>query len=47
VPTQFVIKPDHLLPHDERVVERHGQYVIVEKVGHSSERARELDPRSE
>jgi hypothetical protein len=47
VATQFFIKPDHLLPHDERVVERHDHYVVVEKVGHASERARELDPRSE
>jgi hypothetical protein len=47
VPTQFVIKPGHLLPDDERIVERHGQYLIVEKVGHAGERARQLDPRSD
>ena len=47
VPTHFAIKPDHLLPENERVVERHGDYVVVEKVGHAGERARELDPRSD
>lgn len=47
VPTRFVIKPDHLLPEDERVVERHGEYLVVEKVGHAGERARQLDPRSD
>lgn len=29
----------------ERVVERHGRYVIVEKFGEGAEVARELDPR--
>jgi hypothetical protein len=47
VPTRFVIKPDHLLPEDERVVERHGEYLVVEKVGHAGARARQLDPRSD
>lgn len=47
VSTQFVIKPGHLLPDDERVVERHDEYLVVEKVGHAGERARELDPRTD
>jgi hypothetical protein len=46
VPTQFVVKPDHVLPDQELVVERNDEYVIVEKVGHAGERARQLDPRS-
>lgn len=45
-PTQFVIKPGHLLPENERIVERHGEYLVVEKVGEAGERARELDPRT-
>jgi hypothetical protein len=44
---QFVIKPGHLLPDDERVVERHGEYLVVEKVGYAGERARQLDPRDD
>jgi hypothetical protein len=46
-PTHFLIKPGHLFVEDERVVERHAEYLVVEKVGHAGERARELDPRSE
>jgi hypothetical protein len=45
VSTQFIVKPDHVLPDDERVVERHPQYIVVEKFGHAGERARDLDPR--
>jgi len=47
VATHFVVKPDHVLPEEERVVERHGDYMVVEKFGHAGERARELDPRSD
>jgi hypothetical protein len=47
VATHFVIKPDHLLPDDERIVERHGEYLVVEKIGHAGERARQLDPRND
>jgi hypothetical protein len=45
VPTHFMIKPEHLLPDEERVVERHPDYLVVEKLGVAAERARELDPR--
>jgi len=45
VPTQFLVKPDHVLPEEERVVERQAQYAVVEKVGRAGERARQLDPR--
>jgi hypothetical protein len=47
VATHFMIKPGHWLPDEERVVERHGDYLVVEKVGHAGERARQLDPRSD
>lgn len=45
VPTHFMIKPEHVLPDEERVVERHPNYLVVEKLGHAAERARQLDPR--
>jgi hypothetical protein len=45
VPTHFFVKPDHVLPEEERIVERQAQYVVVEKVGRAGERARQLDPR--
>jgi hypothetical protein len=45
VPTHFIVKPDHVLPEEERVVERQAQYVVVEKFGRAGERARQLDPR--
>jgi hypothetical protein len=44
--THFLVKPDHVLPEEERVVERHPQFIVVEKFGHAGERARDLDPRS-
>jgi hypothetical protein len=47
VPTRFVIKPGHLLPDEERVIEQHGDYLVVEKVGYAGERASQLDPRSD
>jgi hypothetical protein len=47
VPTQFVVKPGHVLPDEETVVERHAEYIVVEKFGHAGERARQLDPRSD
>jgi hypothetical protein len=31
---------------EERVIERHRDYLVVEKIGVAGERARELDPRS-
>jgi hypothetical protein len=46
-PTHFIVKPDHVLPEEERVVERQAQYVVVEKYGRAGERARQLDPRSD
>jgi hypothetical protein len=45
-PTRFIVKPDHVLATDERVIEEHRDYVIVEKTGRAGERARQLDERS-
>jgi hypothetical protein len=45
VPTHFFVKPDHVLPEEERIVERQAQYVVVEKFGRAGQRARQLDPR--
>jgi hypothetical protein len=47
VPTHFVVKPAHVLPESERIVDERGGYTIVEKVGHAGDRARQLDPRSD
>lgn len=47
VPTHFIVKPGHELADEERVVETHGEYLVVEKIGHAGERAAELDPRSD
>jgi hypothetical protein len=46
VPTQFLVKPEHLMVDEEQVVERHPNYLVVKKVGHAAERARQIDPRS-
>jgi hypothetical protein len=45
VPTRFVVRPGHVLPAEERVVEEQKGYLVVEKVGRAGERAAELDPR--
>jgi hypothetical protein len=47
VPTRFVVKPRHVLPGNERVIEEHEGYVVVEKVGHAGERALRLDERTD
>ena len=46
VPTHFVVKPGHVFIDEERVIEQHRDYLVVEKIGVAGERARELDPRS-
>lgn len=36
-PYQFVLIPGHEDPHVERVIERHEEYVVVEKIGEARE----------
>jgi hypothetical protein len=31
-PHRFIVVPDHVTPHIERLVERHARYVVVEKL---------------
>jgi hypothetical protein len=45
VSTHFAVKPGHVDPENERVVEERTGYVVVEKFGHAGERADDLDPR--
>jgi hypothetical protein len=43
--THFAVKPGHVLPESERMIEERAGYVVVEKIGRAGERAVELDPR--
>jgi hypothetical protein len=45
-PLNFAIKPGHISPEDERMVEERDGYIVVEKIGQARERAAELDPRA-
>lgn len=45
VSTHFAVKPGHVLPDNERVIEERVGYVVVEKFGRAGERAIDLDPR--
>jgi hypothetical protein len=45
-PTHFLLVPGHQIPAIERVVEREGAFVVVEKVGEAAEVAEETDPRN-
>lgn len=47
VSTHFAVKPGHVLPGEERVIDERAGYVIVEKIGRAGERAAELDPRDQ
>lgn len=44
-PTRFVVSPAHIALKDERVVEEHDTYAIVEKTGPTAGIAIRLDPR--
>jgi len=45
-PRRFVVLPGHEAgPDVERVVERHEEYLVVEKRGDAARRAEETDPR--
>ncbi len=45
IPTHFAVRPGHEMPEVERVVERHDEFVVVEKFGESAKAAIRLDPR--
>ena len=44
-PRRFLVLDGHELREVEAVVERHGEYVVVQKTGDAGRRAEELDPR--
>jgi hypothetical protein len=44
-PGRFAVLPGHVVEGVERVVDTHGDYVVVEKVGPAGHVAAELDPR--
>ena len=43
--THFLVKPGHVYPEFERVVEEVNGYVVVEKWGEAAVEVRKLDPR--
>jgi hypothetical protein len=45
IPTHFVVKPEHVAPDIERVVETHERYAVVETFGEGGKLAVRLDPR--
>ena len=45
-PLRFLLLPGHDQPGVERVVERHGDYLVVENIGEAAEIARAADPRA-
>ncbi|MBD0328586.1 MAG: hypothetical protein ICV64_00560 [Thermoleophilia bacterium] len=45
--TRFFVKPEHVDPEIEAVVEKHDGYWIVEKTGPAAEVAAESDPRAD
>ena len=46
-PTQFAVVPGHEVPDIERIVERHPNYLVIEKQDPDAEEvARETDPRT-
>jgi hypothetical protein len=45
-PTRFAVRPGHLAPDAERVVEERPGYTIVEKLGAAGDYAARFDPRT-
>ncbi len=45
LPTHFAVRPGHEVADVERVVERHDEFVVVEKFGEGAKAAIRLDPR--
>jgi hypothetical protein len=49
-PTHFLVKPGHVYPDVERLIETDGgsaRYEVVEKIGEAGKLAAELDPRQD
>jgi hypothetical protein len=46
-PSHFFVRPTHVSPDVEQVIEPHDEYVIVEKTGIAQDVAEALDPRSD
>ncbi len=46
VPTRFFVRPGHVRPDLEQIVERHERYWVVEKLDEAADEAEETDPRS-
>jgi hypothetical protein len=44
-PTRFLVRPGHISPETDRLVERTERYTVVEKTGESAAFALRLDPR--
>ena len=44
--TVFIVAPGHVDPDIEVVVQDHGRYMLVQKIGSAAEQARETDPRA-
>jgi hypothetical protein len=45
-PVQFAIKPEHLVPDVERVLQQNSRFALIEKLEPERELVAELDPRS-
>jgi hypothetical protein len=44
-PTRFIVKPGHVVPDGERVVEQQADFTVVEKLDEGAAIAARLDPR--
>jgi hypothetical protein len=44
--TQFLVRPDHVSPDIEVVIQKHPEFWVIEKVGEAGEIAEESDPRA-
>jgi hypothetical protein len=45
IPTRFIVRPGHVIPDIERVIERGDEYAVVEKFGDAGSAAVAEDPR--
>jgi len=46
-PDRFLLAPGHEQPGIERVVEDHGRFLVVEKLGEAGQIAEDTDPRTD